>query len=414
MMISIKSKIIKDLLKVLSGNIIAQGIAFLTIILISRDLGPKQYGIFSLLIAIFTISVQISDFGISTSYVKYLSENLSKLNDIFFTIIIVKVVLSFITILIIFFISKKLSFFFFGINYYDNIIKFISLSIIFHSIFNVIITTLQAQQKFNKFALLNILHNLFKFISIVLISIFFVKGLHLKFFLFAYTFSVIFILAIIFFKYKIKVNNIKFNFKHFIEIYKLGFWIFLSSLAVMIMMRLDIIMLQKMSTSDEVGYYSAAMHLAMIFPLITASLVTTILPKMDEFLKKNTIQVYVKKVLSKTKYVLFILIIMELLAPFAIKLFFGEEYMRSISVFQILLVAFIFGIIMNPISLVFYSINKAYLLTIMNWLQFFLNYFGNLLLIPILHANGAALSTVLLKLLGSFFIIIYLFRYIRK
>ncbi len=63
----IKSRTIQDLLKVLSGNVAAQGLGFLTIVLISRDLGPSQYGIFSLLLAIFTISVQISDFGISTS-----------------------------------------------------------------------------------------------------------------------------------------------------------------------------------------------------------------------------------------------------------------------------------------------------------------------------------------------------------
>ena len=54
-----------------------------------------------------------------------------------------------------------------------------------------------------------------------------------------------------------------------------------------------------------------------------------------------------------------------------------------------------------------YSINKAYLLTIMNWVQLPLNYFGNLLLIPIWEADGAALSTVFLKLAGSLFIVIY-------
>ena len=71
----------QDLLKVLSGNILAQGIGFLTIIIISRDLGPEQYGIFSLLIAIFMIAIQVSDFGVSTSYVKYVSENLSKAKE---------------------------------------------------------------------------------------------------------------------------------------------------------------------------------------------------------------------------------------------------------------------------------------------------------------------------------------------
>ena len=54
-----------------------------------------------------------------------------------------------------------------------------------------------------------------------------------------------------------------------------------------------------------------------------------------------------------------------------------------------------------------YSINKAYLLTAMNWVQLPLNYFGNLLLIPIWQADGAAFSTIFLNLAGSLFIITY-------
>ena len=77
----IKSKTLQDLLKVLSGNIVAQGIGFLNIIIISRDLGPEQYGIFSLLLAIFTVATQVSDFGVSTSYVKYVRENLLRRNS---------------------------------------------------------------------------------------------------------------------------------------------------------------------------------------------------------------------------------------------------------------------------------------------------------------------------------------------
>lgn len=77
----IKSKTLQDLLKVLSGNIVAQGLGFLTIIIISRDLGPEQYGIFSLLLAIFTVATQVSDFGVSTSYVKYVRENLLRRNS---------------------------------------------------------------------------------------------------------------------------------------------------------------------------------------------------------------------------------------------------------------------------------------------------------------------------------------------
>jgi O-antigen/teichoic acid export membrane protein len=407
----VKSKTLQDLLKVLSGNVAAQGIGFLTIILISRDLGPEQYGVFSLLLAIFTISIQISDFGISTSYVKYLSENLSKAKEIFFTVVVSKIVLSFIIILSLYFLSEYISVFFFESDIYTKLIQLISVAILFHSIYGVIVANLQAKQHIKQFAFMHIFHNLLKILAVVFISFSFIQNEHLEYFIYAYSFSVVFILMFLL------LTNIKnlsfknhFDFTHFIEIYKLGFWIFLSALATMVIMRLDIMMLTKMSTSQEAGYYSVAMNLAMVFPLITASLTATLLPKMESFLKNNSTKEYIFKILAKAKYVLLGLIIMEILSPYLITLIFGIEYIHSIRVFQIILIAFTFGIIVNPIALVIYSINKAYVLTLLNWIQLPLNYFGNILLIPLFQADGAAISTVGLKTIGGIYIITYLLK----
>jgi O-antigen/teichoic acid export membrane protein len=410
----IKSKTLQDLLKVLSGNIIAQGIGFLAIIIISRDLGPKQYGVFSLLLAIFTVAVQISDFGVSTSYVKYVSENILKAKEIFVTVILSKVILSLLVITTLYFSAGLISDFFFESREYKRLIEIIAIAILFHAFFAVIVSHIQAVQNFKIFAYLNIAHNFLKLLSVIIVAFAFSQEKHMEYFIITYAFVVVTLILVISLKnYKLFRYIKQFDFNYFIQIYKLGFWVFLSSLAVMVIMRLDMMMLQKMSTSLEVGYYSVAMNLAMIFPLITASLVTTLLPKMDEFLKNHTVKVYVLRVLSKTKYVVAILIVMELLSPFVIKLLFGEQYAESISVFQILLVAFTFGVIINPISLVMYSINKVYLLTIMNWVQLPLNYFGNLLLIPIWQADGAAVSTIILRILGGLYIVFYLIK-VRK
>ncbi|MEA3523607.1 MAG: flippase [Campylobacterota bacterium] len=407
----IKSKTLQDLLKVLSGNIVAQGIGFLAIIIISRDLGPEQYGIFSLLVAIFTVSIQVSDFGVSTSYVKYVSENLSKAKEIFVTVILSKVVLSLLVISALYCSSGFISDFFFDTRQYQGLIEIISIAILFHSFFGVIVSHFQAVQNFKVFAYLNIAHNFFKLLSVIIVAFAFSQEKHLEYFILTYAFVVVtLILAISLKNYRLLKYIKQFDFNFFIQIYKLGFWVFLSSLAVMFIMRLDIMMLQKMSSSLEVGYYSVAMNLAMIFPLITASLVTTLLPKMEEFLQKNTIEEYIRKVLSKIKYVIMLLLILEVFSPFIVSLLFGKEYEESISVFQILLVAFTFGIIINPISVVMYSINKAYLLSIMNWIQLPLNYFGNLLLISVWQADGAAISTTILRILGGLYILIYLLK----
>ena len=302
--------------------------------------------------------------------------------------------------------------FFFGTRIYQDVIKIVAIGIFFHSLFLVVISHFQAKQNFLIFSCLNIVHNFLKLISIIIICITFSKESHLKYFIFSYVFCVSILILALVLKGIIYIKNMKkFEFIHFINTYKLGFWIFLSSMAVVIMMRLDIIMLQKMGSSSDVGYYSAAMNLAMIFPLITTSIVTTLLPKMNYYLKDHTIKEYIIKISSNIKYIVCILMIMEILSPYVIQIFFGEKYLKSIPVFQILLIAFIIGILINPISLVMYSINKAHLLTLMNWIQLPLNYFGNIILIPILYSKGAALSTTIVNVFGGICILIYLLKF---
>ncbi len=398
----------RDLLKVLWGNVTAQGLGFVTIVLISRDLGPSQYGIFSLLLAIFTISVQISDFGISTSYVKYTSENLQKRREIFATVLLAKLMLAVFVVIFLSVASDRISDFFFESDRYGGLISLVSAAVIFHSIFAAAVAHYQAIQNFRAYSMLKIVHNAMKLVAITAISSVFSNDLHLDYFLIAYSYAVVVLLVLLLYKNFGYIGG--FNPKHLVHIYKLGFWIFLSSIATMIIMRLDIMMLQKMSNSAEVGYYSVALNLAMIFPLITASLVTTLLPKMDSFLKQYDIRTYVFRILSKAKYVVGVLIVLEISSFFLIEMIFGSGYRGSVAVFQILLVAFIFGVIVNPISLVMLSIEKAHLLTLLNWIQLPLNYVGNLILIPLLQAEGAAISTVILRIFGGAYIIIYLLK----
>lgn len=59
--LSIHSQTVRDIVKVLSGNIVAQGLAFLGTVLVSRDLGPASYGEFALMIAVFTFFTQLAD-----------------------------------------------------------------------------------------------------------------------------------------------------------------------------------------------------------------------------------------------------------------------------------------------------------------------------------------------------------------
>jgi len=57
-----KSKIAKDSAIVLTGNILGAGLGFIATILIVRTLGPAQFGLFSVALAVMGIATQFSDF----------------------------------------------------------------------------------------------------------------------------------------------------------------------------------------------------------------------------------------------------------------------------------------------------------------------------------------------------------------
>lgn len=407
----IKSKTLQDLLKVLSGNIVAQGVGFLTIIIISRDLGPEQYGIFSLLLAIFTVAVQISDFGVSTSYVKYVSENLSKAKGIFVTVILSKVALSLIIIVALYFLSGVISDFFFESRKYQKLIELIAVAILFQSFFGVIIGHFQAIQNFKVFAYLNIIHNLLKLLSVIIISFSFSQEKHLEYFILSYAFVVIFLIFSISIKnYKLFRYIKQFDFNYFIQIYKLGFWVFLSSLLVVFMMRLDLFMLQKLMDSKAVGLFSVVLTVNSIYILILSSLTATLLPKVGEYLKSNSVQAYLDRLFSFKKYIVLFTLFIILVSPIFIKLVFGSEYEDSILPFQILAISYYFSFYASPISLVLINKNKAHLLSLMNLFQIIILFLTNLVLIPLVGLLGAAISLSLMRLFGFLYVYIYVKR----
>lgn len=400
-----------DLLNVLSGNIIAQGTGYLSIVIISRNLGPEQYGIFSLLVSIFTLSVQLSDLGLSTPYVKYASQlNRShEIRGLFFSVMALRILVSLLTAASIYYLSEELSLFLFETYTYSREIQIIAFSLAFQAIFKQLITQYQAMQKFKGYALLSIYNQLLKLAAVILFVYLFSNQTIITLLIIAFSFSVI---PLIFLQSLTKFNprkSFSLRIASVKRIFRMGVWIFLSSIAVLLMMQLDIFMLQKLSTPEEVGYYSAANQLAMVFPILSMSIMTTILPKLGGYIKKHSIRHYVVTVLKKSPIVFLLMVFLVILSPLMISFIYGTSFESSISVFRILIVSFLIGVIVNPIALVLYELNKAYILTCMNWLQLGLNYSANLYFIPTYQAEGAALATSLVRVLGGIIIIFFLY-----
>jgi O-antigen/teichoic acid export membrane protein len=91
---------------------------------------------------------------------------------------------------------------------------------------------------------------------------------------------------------------------------------------------------------------------------------------------------------------------------------FGEKYMDAVPIFTVLLLGFLLSILLNPASLVFYSLERADLLAWLNLVQLGINFAGNLVLIPQLGGLGAALSSLAVRVFGSVYILYFLWRFL--
>jgi len=401
-----KSKIAKDSAIVFTGNILGAGLGFIATILITRTLGPAQFGLFSVALAVMGIASQFSDFGISTGLVRfaslYLKNDNQKANLIFKVSLKLKLIVAILVFLIGFFASESLA-----VHVFGKPGLIFPLKLAFIGAFG-------ASQSFKKFALFNLINPLGKFALIGLLF------LTYKLNLFSALTTVIILPFIAFpigsliiprdfLRAKGDENEAFHNLFHFSK------WILVSVFCVMIFIRLDVLMLGYFKAAEEVGYYSAAYNLSITFLLITGAFTTVLLPEISKLLTKEGIKHYLKRYISIAGVIaIFLFFPLFFLASPVISTIYGVDYILSIVLFKILLVNQLIILTFNPIGLFLYSINKPQIAAFANITQLSLNFVGNYMLIPIYGAIGAAIVTLVTNVVGIGLVGLYLLRYLKR
>jgi len=408
----VKKRYELELITIFLGNFFAHGLTFLASIIIGRYLGAEKFGVYILFLSFFLILLTLSDFGIRTSFVKFgseLKDNKSKYTSLLVTVFLAKGSLAVLTSIIIWLSRNKISIFLFDNTLHAQTFGLLGLLSIPFVAFSILSMHFQTIQHFKKYALLNVTGHFFRFIMIVILVMYF-KNLALpKYLAIAYPASFSLMALIVIGKSMVRENLPArlFLLEEFIAMLKMGFWIILSTISVLLILQVDVVMLQKLSTSEQVGFYGVAMQISMMLPLITVSLTTLILPKLSEYLKTNTINSYIGKVINNVKYAIVLILFLELSAPFLVQIFYGAQYESSVILLRFLFLAYIISIIMTPISLLFYVKQKVSYLAAMSFIQLIINIVGNLCLIPFYHALGAVFSTLLVRIFGMCYIIYF-------
>lgn len=399
----------KDVLTVFSGNGAGQLLGFLAVLTVMRHLSPEQFGLYSAAIALMVLVSQFTDLGLSTAYVRFASgsnssdRDLEALSGMTF---LLKTSIGFLVLLVGFIIAPILSHHVFRDQVPADLIRLAFVGSLGATLWGYFQAILQARGRFKEYSSVVILNNLFKYAGIGLLLVLGHLSVRSAVMVMVATPFVGFLVDRHLLKIPLWRPGISFTeYKEALgKLWDLGRWVTLSTLATMLMMRLDVLMIQAFKGNHETGIYASANQLAMLFPLLSGALTTVLLPKISSYRSNEEIKNFVWKSLKIIPFLVLLLISVFFISPWALPLILGAKYLSAVPVFLILVSGFVIGIATNPLSLVLYVLNKAHLLTIMNFLQLGIFLGLSLVLIPTLGSAGSAWASFAVRIFGGIFI----------
>jgi O-antigen/teichoic acid export membrane protein len=333
------------------------------------------------------------DFGMENTAVRFAARDKDEKQSIFGLYLSVK--LGILTLLILF-----LGFghtWFFGVmnkSSMAHFTPFLMVGFLGESLFFVNDTYLQAMQRFQARAWLNIIRFGVSFLFVIFLITSHQLFLEMAMFIYGipFLFSLVFLGKYWGFLKAFWSNGLPPNI--FSEIVRYERWMFVYSIANNLIGRLDFILLGLWVNYTQLGIYNAAVQLCAIISFLPLVLGKVLLPTLAEL---NEVQIFqtTGKMIRGTLLMSLGAVMLIPLSIWLVPLLLGQEYLESIGVLQILVLAFLAGLMSMPYEQALYSLGKPDILCGCRYFQLIVILLLNVLVIPVFGVYGAAMVTLL-------------------
>lgn len=392
----------KDILGVFSTNIINLLIGLVIGIILPRELGPEAAGLYFAILVIPQLTLSLIDLGSRPAIVFFVGKKhqteekmLSALIFIFSISTIVCVILY---CAIFYFLNNP--------HYTISLIILVILITPLRLIISYSSAFILAKEKIKSYNRLNWLFplcNLTGIIIFVWILDLSVWGAILS--LLCASFIVAFYsLSLVLSKHKLKFG---FDARLIGNIYKLGVVYALSFFIIKLNYRVDVFLMERLSTLKEIGYYSLGVNFSELLFQIPTALWVVIVTRTANASDQKLMTVTVLKLLRVAFLAAFICsIALFLIAPYAIPLIFGDKYLPSIQVVQYILPGILFIVIFKVLNGQLSGLGKPYIAALSFTPSVIINILLNYLWIPKYGALGAVMATNISYTAGAVILII--------
>tara|TARA_R110001583_G_scaffold131478_1_gene283241 strand:- start:12945 stop:14201 length:1257 start_codon:yes stop_codon:yes gene_type:complete len=372
-------------------------------VVLARYLSVDSFGSLSYVIGIASIFIAFSKFGLDNIVIHELVKG-KNINLILSSAFLIKLVLSFLItitsyLLLALFLPEKSQVFF---------IVLITASSIFQS-FEIVDFANQSVNK-NIYSVYARLLTLIVIVSVRLLGVFY--GFDLSFFIYTYFFEK-FLLAMFYLSIKSYLHNRKDKFELIFDIETIKYLIkrswplSLSTLMVLLYMKVDMIMLNYYFDLKVVGLYSIATRLIDMLYILPTLIMTSIMPKLVMYYSqsnKDFDDIYSK--LFKTMYAVSLasITLTFYFGADAISFIFGSEYKDSASILLLLVMSSVFAM-SGIVSSRWFVIKNLQKFTLSRtFLGLIVNVVLNFILIPKYGAIGAAFATLISQFVASYLV----------
>lgn len=362
------------------GTIFNSLLGLVFYVLIARNLGPDNFGQFSLLLGVGLLLSEIVDWGFDSAIVRFGSQG--NLPSVLGAAFVERVILL-LAALLVCLIATAVT----GTHFYFSVLVAFSLSIL--ALFT---QSLLSRQKYANYIAANVLGNSMRLLTAFLFI--FNNSLSPQIALLIFSGANLFASIFAFFVVQRTLHAAPFDFsgirKKFREILGFSNWMGASFVAASVSNRIDVPLVYYLAGSTAAGFYSSAQRLISVFPQMASAVESVFSPKFsaNSDISKNFREyLYISSIISAG--ILVFLPISGTLISFV----FGARYLSSIPVFQLFLIGLVPFFLTGPFSAsVVYRFGKSNYHFIVSLTQIAVGVVSYLIFVPAFKENGGALA----------------------
>lgn len=412
------SAFLKDGAWLVAANAGSAGFGFLTLLLISRTLGPDRFGVFSTASAVLMLILEMSDLGINSGLIRFTTPLLARgeharaadvLGLAARSRVVISVVVTVTGLLSSQFLAKQV----FHSLSLKPLIDQAFIGFIPVMLLSLLGAVLQAHQRFRAFSATNLISGAVKLLLVFILLC--AHRLTPASSLWAIIIGpAVGAVAAWIMIPKGTVRFGKADSDLAAQLRTFSGWMTVWALAISLLSRLDTLMLQRSLGALSVGIYSAGFQLAYAFTLVVTAFGTVLTPRITTLSTEQLRQIF-SRFWQYAALVGALALIVIAAGSLLVPSLFGEKYLASIPIFRLIMVGqFFYGLSIIPDGIL-YAMNRPVIFATNAVIQLILKYALNLWLIPRYGVQATGFSFIAVNLLAValpfFYLVIYFKRH---